>query len=451
MFERFTERARKVVVLAQEEAGRLRHDYVGTEHLLLGLLREEEGVAAQALHACGVAFEGARERVEGIVGYGEEDASQKPFTPRSKKVLELALREAMGLGHDYIGTEHLLLGLLAEGGGVSAAVLSGFGVEPGRVRREVLSRLGGGGRSRPQSPGPLGRAREAFQRSFGRSPRAGDPASFEEFTERARSVVILAQEEARRFDHNYVGTEHLLLGLIREESGLAARVLRRLGVQLDEAREQVESVVGYGEGGFGPHLPFTPRTNKVLQLALREAMQLGHSYVGTEHVLLGLVRESEGVAARVLSNLDVDRDAVRREFVRELPGVGTESDPFDEVETNPERTEERQTLFRGRVGGIRTELALPRPLAVTVDADYAYRTVAEPADGSTTVEPGDVADLLRAGLEEVDAHRLEAVIALLGGDLLSAFPAMLEVTIAVSGVPEPADAPTFSVSATFRR
>ncbi len=143
---------------------------------------------------------------------------------------------------------------------------------------------------------------------------------FERFTERARKVVVLAQEEARHFNHNYIGTEHLLLGLLREDEGVAARALTSLNVTLDEVREQVESIVGYGEEGTGGQAPFTPRSKKVLELALREALQLGHNYIGTEHILLGLVRESEGVAARVLSNLDVDPDKVRREVVRMLGG-----------------------------------------------------------------------------------------------------------------------------------
>jgi ATP-dependent Clp protease ATP-binding subunit ClpC len=143
---------------------------------------------------------------------------------------------------------------------------------------------------------------------------------FERFTERARKVVVLAQEEARHFNHNYIGTEHLLLGLLREDEGVAARALTSLNVTLDEVREQVESIVGYGEEGSGGQAPFTPRSKKVLELALREALQLGHNYIGTEHILLGLVRESEGVAARVLSNLDIDPDKVRREVVRMLGG-----------------------------------------------------------------------------------------------------------------------------------
>ncbi|HET7272367.1 MAG TPA: ATP-dependent Clp protease ATP-binding subunit, partial [Rubrobacter sp.] len=143
---------------------------------------------------------------------------------------------------------------------------------------------------------------------------------FERFTERARKVVVLAQDEARHFNHNYIGTEHLLLGLLREDEGVAAQALYSLNVNLDEVREQVESIVGYGEEGTGAQAPFTPRSKKVLELALREALQLGHNYIGTEHILLGLVRESEGVAARVLSNLDVDPDKVRREVVRRLGG-----------------------------------------------------------------------------------------------------------------------------------
>ena len=453
MFERFTERSRRVVVLAQEESGRLGHAYVGTEHLLLGLIREEEGVAARALTAAGVTAEGAREQVETLVGRGGADTSQKPFAAESKRVLESSLKEAMRLGHDYIGTEHLLLGLLAEGGGITAKVLSKLGTDAGRVRREVLDKIEGGANPTARRDlGTLGWAREALRRSFGRFPRAENRASFEKFTDLGRRVVVLAQDEARRFNHNYIGTEHLLLGLIQEESGVATQALRELGVHVDEAREQVESIVGYGEGGAGALAPFTPRASKVLQLALREAMQLGHDYVSTEHVLLGLVRESEGVAARVLLNLDVDPDAVRREVIKRLADAEDDLDPFDEAEREIEETEHR-ILFRGRVGGIRGELGLPRPLAVTVDADYSYRARVESAGGGTTVEPADVADLMLATLREDHPPNLEAVVATFGERLLATFPAMTEVTVTVSGVPRPADpsVPTFSLSAAFRR
>jgi ATP-dependent Clp protease ATP-binding subunit ClpC len=143
VFERFTERARQVVVLAQDEARRLKHNYIGTEHLLLGLLREEEGVAARVLESLEITVEDARTHVGRIVGQGDEVASGQmiPFTPRAKKVLDLSLREALALGHNYIGTEHILLGVVRENGGVAARVLLEFGADAERVRNEVLRHL----------------------------------------------------------------------------------------------------------------------------------------------------------------------------------------------------------------------------------------------------------------------------------------------------------------------
>jgi ATP-dependent Clp protease ATP-binding subunit ClpC len=143
---------------------------------------------------------------------------------------------------------------------------------------------------------------------------------FERFTERARQVIVLAQEEARNLKHNYIGTEHLLLGLLREADGVAARVLGSLEVSLEEVRGEVARIVGEGEHESQGQIPFTPRAKKVLELALREALSLGHNYIGTEHILLGLVRESEGVAARILNDLEVDADRVRQEVMRVLAG-----------------------------------------------------------------------------------------------------------------------------------
>ena len=142
MFERFTDRARRIVVLAQEEARMLNHDYVGTEHILVALIREGGGIAAQALQSLGITEEAARQQVEEVVGRGQADPQRGhfPFTPRAKKTLELALREALQLGHNYIGTEHILLGLIREGEGTSPAtqVLNGLGVDPNRVRQQVI-------------------------------------------------------------------------------------------------------------------------------------------------------------------------------------------------------------------------------------------------------------------------------------------------------------------------
>jgi ATP-dependent Clp protease ATP-binding subunit ClpA len=134
---------------------------------------------------------------------------------------------------------------------------------------------------------------------------------FERFTERARQVVVLAQDEARALKHNYIGTEHLLLGLLREEGGLAAKVLDSLGVALADARAQVKRIVGEGEMRPSGQVPFTPRAKKVLELALREAQSLGHHDIGTEHILLGLIREGEGVGAQILVYFRAQPERVR--------------------------------------------------------------------------------------------------------------------------------------------
>jgi ATP-dependent Clp protease ATP-binding subunit ClpC len=154
MFERFTDRARRVVVLAQEEARMLHHDYVGTEHMLLGLVHEGEGVAAEALESLGISLEVVREQVEEIAGRGPQAPSGHiPFTPRAKQVLELSLREARQLGHNYIGTEHMLLALIREGQGVAAQVLVGLGASLPRTRQQVIQLLHGTGASEPSLSG----------------------------------------------------------------------------------------------------------------------------------------------------------------------------------------------------------------------------------------------------------------------------------------------------------
>src|SRR4030066_1443564 len=141
---------------------------------------------------------------------------------------------------------------------------------------------------------------------------------FQRFSDRARRVVVLAQEEARMLNHNYIGTEHLLLGLIQEGEGVAAKALESMGISLEAVRSQVEEIIGRGSSAPTGHIPFTPRAKKVLELSLREALQLGHNYIGTEHILLGLIREGEGVAAQVLLNLGADLEKVRSAVIQLL-------------------------------------------------------------------------------------------------------------------------------------
>src|ERR1019366_8116200 len=151
-------------------------------------------------------------------------------------------------------------------------------------------------------------------------PTVGARNMFERFTDRARRVVVLAQEEARILNHNYIGTEHILLGLIHEGEGVAAKALESLGISLEAVRQQVEEIIGQGQQAPSGHIPFTPRAKKVLELALREALQLGHNYIGTEHILLGLIREGEGVAAQVLVKLGADLSRVRQQVIQLLHG-----------------------------------------------------------------------------------------------------------------------------------
>src|SRR5215207_5475085 len=158
---------------------------------------------------------------------------------------------------------------------------------------------------------------------------------FERFTDRARRVVVLAQEEARLLNHNYIGTEHLLLGLIHEQEGVAARALTELGISLETIRVEVVEIIGRGESPPAGHIPFTPRAKKVLELSLREALQLGHNYIGTEHILLGLIREGEGVAAQLLVKLGGSRDRVRQQVIQVLSGYagGTSPEQVSPIQT----------------------------------------------------------------------------------------------------------------------
>jgi len=195
---------------------------------------------------------------------------------------------------------------------------------------------------------------------------------FERFTDRARRVVVLAQEEARNLDHNYIGTEHLLLGLCHEGAGVAVTALEALGVSLAAVREQVEVIVGRGGQQPSGHIPFTPRAKKVLELSLRESQQLGHEYIGTEHLLLGLVREGQGVAARVLGNLGVDLGRARQQVIGLLgtgPGSAVaEGEAAVRIRGSRAQLEEilsRLAAIDARLAAIEGHLGIGEPPAAT--------------------------------------------------------------------------------------
>ena len=343
-FDKFEEQARNALQYAQEEAQRLQHNYIGTEHLLVGLIRDETNVATTILRNMDVDLVKVRDAVEFIISGGDRILTGPAIglTPRAKKVIELSIDEARRLNHSYIGTEHLLLGLIREGEGIAAGVLESLGVRLQNARAETLRTLRLGTQPAPNDPTltPSGQStstptpeqlgqsmnppvpettevtgprENVFVQTKSSRPYAGYP-----FTEQAHTILERAHEEALRFSHNYIGTEHLLLGMVREGEGVAGAVLHNLGVDLNRVRKAVEFIIGRGDRVVLDEIGLTPRAKKILKYASDDAKKLKNAYVGTEHLLLGMVEEGEGIAAGVLNSLGVYERNVRAETLRVL-------------------------------------------------------------------------------------------------------------------------------------
>jgi ATP-dependent Clp protease ATP-binding subunit ClpA len=234
MFERFTNRARHVVVLAQEEARRLQHNYIGTEHILLGLLGEPGGLAFRALEGFGMSLDGSREEVKAAVGMGSgKHSGHIPFTPRAKKTLELALREALKLHHDYIGTEHILLGVIREGDGVGARILKEH-ADLGEIRVAVLELLS-------TTPAEATRLRRWLRRSSAADSDETIESGEQPELRTTPAADTSLSEAARLAGGRPVGSHHLLLAALGDPDTAAARALAALGVDLDQAREALRA------------------------------------------------------------------------------------------------------------------------------------------------------------------------------------------------------------------
>ncbi len=308
MYERFTDRARKVLQLANQEAQRFNHEYIGTEHILLGLIKEGSGIAVSVLKRLNVDLQKLRSEVEKLLRIGPQMTTDKlPMTPRTKQAVECAIDEALNVDSDYIGTEHILLGLLRVQDGIAAQVQMKFGLKLESVRNEALGTAAGRSALGPDRTTPSGCLPHRTQQPV--------LSMHNRFTDRTRKVIQLANQEAQRFNHDYIGTEHILLGLIRERSGVAACVLKNLNVDLRELRLEVEKLLPSGPLVTTGKLPQTPRAQKVVEYAIEEARTLNHDYVGTEHILLGLLREQIGVAVQVLMNSGLKLDHVRNEVL----------------------------------------------------------------------------------------------------------------------------------------
>jgi ATP-dependent Clp protease ATP-binding subunit ClpA len=342
----FTEDSIKAIIFAQDESRRLGHRFVGTEQILLGTLSGETDVAAKVLKSMGVTLEHARIEVEKITGRGPDfvpidippfspkarralDPTKEaveeaqlllrtisketseaevvkvlnevgkiigcgsdlsdfidvdiPLSPKACRALELAKEEAQQLGLDYINTEHLLLGTLRIEDGTALQVLANLGVDATEVRDRVV-RL-----------------------------------SVKGFAQKFYKVIMLAQEESRRLGHSFVCTEQILLGVLSEETSVAAKVLKSKGVTLEHARIEVEKIIERGSDFVPIDIPFSPKACRALDLALEEAQQLGRSYyIDIEHLLLGTLRIEDGIALQVLANLGVDATEIRDLVVRRL-------------------------------------------------------------------------------------------------------------------------------------
>jgi len=277
MFERFTDRARRVMGLANQEAMRFNHESIGTEHILLGLVKEGSGVAANVLRNIGVDLKRIRMDIEKKVPVGHElvHVGRLPFTPRAKKVIELAFEESRGFGHGYVGSEHLLLGLLRETEGVAAQVLVEQGLKLEEVRKEVLRLLGhdadsegGSGKegktdqekdTKSKTPAEASNAHREELRTLmevlmgiekSHEGKEDAPRATLCLTPRARKVIELAFEEARGLGHGFVDTEHLLLALLRETEVVSAQVLIQQGLTLERLRDEVlRRFESGGDGG----------------------------------------------------------------------------------------------------------------------------------------------------------------------------------------------------------
>ncbi|MGH9069671.1 MAG: Clp protease N-terminal domain-containing protein [Acidimicrobiales bacterium] len=317
-FERFTERAKKVLTLAQEEAVKSHHSYIDTEHLLVGLLRDSDGLAARALSDLGVEIEVVRTAIAKILGVPERIVVQQIIpTSRVKKVIEIAFEEAQRMNCTYVGTEHLLLGLLLDGEGVAAAVLQGLDVDVEKVRDHLPHHVDEdslGEQSLWVAPrsGEFGYLGDRPSESFLQRGRGFGALS--SLTNEAASALALAEEEAVKASVGYFGTEHLLVGLVRQAEGIAAQVLLALGVDLPRVRQEVAR---------NPHrsprlvvqtvLP-TSGLRAVTVLAQREAQKDPAERVDTQHLLLGITALDQEPGAHILAALGVDVAAIHEQL-----------------------------------------------------------------------------------------------------------------------------------------
>jgi ATP-dependent Clp protease ATP-binding subunit ClpA len=349
-FDKFSERARRALQTAQEEAAQMAHVQITADHLVLGVIRDPASVARLVLGRLHVDHdELARAATSAAINTTEE--SSGGLSASARMVIELAVDEARALNHLYVGTEHLLVGLVREGTnalaqtlqprqealqrtrGAIATVLNDASRRPMPWRGTSRMTIGVGtppevtspGRRTAEPPASLPDEHEqlfdhlsAFLADPTSGPAEAEAGLFGRLSDAALQVLQSAFAEAQWFSHNYIGTEHILLGLVHDPQSGAGQLLRDLGADLPKVRNAVEFIIGRGDRPLGDTPALTPRAKKVLILALDEAERLGHAQVGAEHLLLGVIREGEGIASGVLESLVVNTDWIRTQLLENL-------------------------------------------------------------------------------------------------------------------------------------
>ena len=303
-FDRFSDRGKRVLALAQDEAIRHNHNYIGTEHLLAALLRDGDTVAARALTSLGIELEKVRTALERIIGRGDRptSASEITLSPRTKKVIELSIDEARRMGQPNLGPEHILLGLIREGEGIASGIIESLGVDLSALRAKLLELLAQRG-----DPPPASYATPPRTRTYSYSP-------FDRFTHRSKRVLALAQDEAIRMGHAYIGPEHLLLGLARladlaQPDSPMKQIFEKLGLTLEQLRTELGKVIPpAGQPTPPSEITLSPETKEVLQI-VREST--ADKDVEPEDLLLAIVREEQSFGAQLLGRLSVTPERVR--------------------------------------------------------------------------------------------------------------------------------------------
>jgi ATP-dependent Clp protease ATP-binding subunit ClpA len=306
-FDRFNDRAKRVFALAQDEAIRLNHNYIGMEHLLLGLIREGEGVAARSLDSLGVDLSKARTTVEFLVGRGKGTTAPSEITlhPRTKRVVELAIDEARKLGHSHVGTEHLVLGLVREGESEAAGVLQSLGVELEKVRHQVIATLGQQPQSDTGAAWVGGQGRPAYANT-----RWAPIGPFDRLDTGAGQILARAYWEAGRSNSPHIGPEHLLLALIADDSAWMRCIWTELGVHLENLVALISAAPRQESAKPAKLIPVADLSDAI-DRASSFAAERHSALIRPEHLLLGIVAGPKGVVVDTLAAIGVTSERVR--------------------------------------------------------------------------------------------------------------------------------------------